>query len=390
MANIKKKTLMPPDKIGIIGGGQLGRMLSYEAKRMGYYVSVLDPTPSCPAGQVSDNQITASFSDYGSIKELADSTDVLTYEFEHIDADILCKLESEGYKIYPSGDTLKKIQNKLSQKQLLKKAGLPVPSFSKVENTEDIFSIINEYGLPVLLKTCYGGYDGKGNIVIRNINDVEKAYEAFKGKEIMVEQFIDFKCELSIIVGRGFDGSTSTFPVVENIHKDSILNLTKAPAQIDDSIKNKVESVARQVLDVFDDYGIFCIEMFLDKKEDVYINEIAPRPHNSGHYTIEACYTSQYEQLLRIITGLPQGLTKLISPCAMVNILGNNEVNGEYTFNGFQNVLLEERVYIHVYGKRLTKNLKKIGHITVLNELRDTAVIKAQEALDKIKIKPLI
>jgi 5-(carboxyamino)imidazole ribonucleotide synthase len=390
VVNRNENPLMPPGKIGIVGGGQLGRMLSYEGKRMGYYVSVLDPTPSCPAGQVSDNQIVASFTDYNAIRKLAESTHVLTYEFEHINADILCELESEGYKIYPSGNTLKKIQNKLIQKQLLKKAGLPVPPFKKVESKEDILNIINEYGLPVLLKTCYGGYDGKGNIVIKDIEDVDKAYEAFKDRELMVEQFIDFKCELSIIVGRGLDNSITTFPVVENVHKDNILILTKVPAQIDDSIKNKIESVGRKVVDVLDDYGIFCIEMFLDQKEEVYINEIAPRPHNSGHYSIEACETSQYGQLLRIITGLPQGSTKLISPCAMVNILGNNEVFGEYTFSGFENVLLEERVYIHLYGKAFTQNLKKIGHITVLNESRDTAVVKAQKALDKIKIKPLI
>ena len=390
MVNRNENPLMPPGKIGIVGGGQLGRMLSYEGKRMGYYVSVLDPTPSCPAGQVSDNQIVASFTDYNAIRKLAESVDVLTYEFEHINADILCELESEGYKIYPSGNTLKKIQNKLIQKQLLNEAGLPVPSFKKVESKEDILNTIQKYGLPVLLKTCHGGYDGKGNIVIKDINDVDKAYEAFKDRELMVEQFIDFKCELSIIVGRGLDNSITTFPVVENVHKDSILILTKVPAQIDDLIKDKVEYVGKKVVDVLDDYGVFCIEMFLDQKGEVYINEIAPRPHNSGHYTIEACETSQYEQLLRIITGLPQGSTKLISPCAMVNILGNNEVFGEYTFNGFENVLLEENVYIHIYGKRFTQNLKKIGHITVLNESRDTAVIKAQKALDKIKIKPLI
>lgn len=382
--------LMPPAKIGIVGGGQLGRMLSYEAKRMGYHVSVLDPTPSCPAGQVSDNQIVASFTDYNAIRKLAESTHVLTYEFEHINADVLCELESEGYKIYPSGRTLKKIQDKLIQKQILKESGLPVPSFKKVESKEDILNIIESYGLPVLLKTCHGGYDGKGNMLIKNIKDVDKAYEAFKDRKLMVEEFIDFKCELSIIVGRGLDGSITTFPVVENVHRDNILILTKVPAQIDDTIKDKVEYVGRKVVDVLDDYGIFCIEMFLDQKGEVYINEIAPRPHNSGHYTIEACETSQYEQLLRILTGLPQGSTKLLSPCAMVNILGNNEVFGEYTFSGFENALQEENVYIHIYGKKFTQNLKKIGHITVLDKSRDTAIAKAREALNKIKIKPLI
>lgn len=275
--------LMPPAKIGIVGGGQLGRMLSYEAKRMGYHVSVLDPTPSCPAGQVSDNQIVASFTDYNAIRKLAESTHVLTYEFEHINADVLCELESEGYKIYPSGRTLKKIQDKLIQKQILKESGLPVPSFKKVESKEDILNIIESYGLPVLLKTCHGGYDGKGNMLIKNIEDVDKAYEAFKDRKLMVEEFIDFKCELSIIVGRGLDGSITTFPVVENVHRDNILILTKVPAQIDDTIKDKVEYVGRKVVDVLDDYGIFCIEMFLDQKGEVYINEIAPRPHNSGH-----------------------------------------------------------------------------------------------------------
>ncbi|TYQ18342.1 UNVERIFIED_CONTAM: 5-(carboxyamino)imidazole ribonucleotide synthase [Acetivibrio alkalicellulosi] len=378
---------MPPSRIGIIGGGQLGRMLSIEAKRMGYYVCVLDPTPSCPAGQVSDYQITAPFTDYNSIKELAKNSDVLTYEFEHIDSDILCKLEMEGYNIYPSGKTLKKIQNKLDQKLLLQAAGLPVPAFRKVSTKEDVLEIIGEYGLPVLLKTCSGGYDGKGNIIIKDIKDVDKAFDAFKGRELMVEQFINFKCELSTIVCRGFDKNITNFPVVENIHNNSILNLTKVPALIEKSVENKALDVAKRVLDVFDDYGIFCIEMFLDEHDNIYINEIAPRPHNSGHYTIEACVTSQYGQLLRIITGMPQGSTKLLSPCAMVNILGN-EVNGEYTFDGFDTVLNLEKVYIHVYGKALTQNLKKIGHITALDNTRDAAVKKAQDALKKIVVKP--
>lgn len=386
----KNKVLNPPARIGVVGGGQLGRMLSYEAKRLGYYVAVLDPTPDCPAGQVSDKQIIASFHDKEAIRKLAQCTDVLTYEFEHINADILCELADEGYLIYPSGATLKKIQNKYVQKDLLKSFDLPVPDFTKVESLMDLEAAVNKFGLPLVLKTCFGGYDGKGNYVIKSEDDVERAYRALGAGEVplMAEEFIDFTCEISIMAARDSYGECSFYPVSENIHKENILRMSKIPASIPEAMIREVQRIAEKVLHALDDIGIFCIEMFAGKDGRVYINEIAPRPHNSGHYTIEACITSQYEQLLRIIAGLPLGSTELVSHVVMVNILGNDLVEGEYSVQGYDKALSIPGVYPHIYGKALTKSLKKIGHVTALGNTLEIAEDRAKRALAEIKIVP--
>ncbi len=384
-----KRKLQPPATIGIIGGGQLGRMLTMEAKRMGYHVTVLDPTPGAPAGQVADSQIVASFKDAGAIRRLAELTDVLTYEFEHIDSNILGNLEAEGYSIYPSSNTLKIIQDKYTQKMFLKSKGLPVPEFRKVASKEDIAKAFSELGAPLILKTCTGGYDGKGNLVLKHRSDMNAIPESFLQGELMVEEYICFDKELSIIAARNMCGENDFFPVAENFHEDNILRLTKVPAEISTITGEKVKSIANGVMEAFSDVGVFCIELFHDQNGNVYINEIAPRPHNSGHYTIEACITSQFEQLARIITGMPLGSTRLISPCAMVNILGNEEVEGRYTFEGLESILEKEGVYFHLYGKKTAGNMRKIGHITVLGDNAGIAAENATAVLDMLKLKRL-
>lgn len=382
---------MPPAKIGIVGGGQLGKMLCLEAKKMGYQVVVLDPTVASPASQVADRQIVASFSDKESIRQLAKDTDVVTYEFEHIDSEILIDLEAEGYTVYPSGKTLQIIQNKYTQKSFLLQGGLPIPRFSPVSSVQDIEANIKKYGLPLVLKTCTGGYDGKGNAVIRSLEDIENCYSDLgQGKvPLMIEEFIDFQKEVSIVVARNLNGQIVHYPVVENIHHNSILHLTKAPGQVCKEVEDKIKDISIAVMELFEDIGVFCIEMFVTKDKEVYINEIAPRPHNSGHYTIEGCITSQYEQQLRAITGMPLGSPRQILPAVMVNILGNSEVRGNYGFEGIDHVLDGEGVYLHLYCKHKTQNLKKIGHITVINEDIDKAESLALKALDKIKIVSL-
>ncbi|MFZ5352508.1 MAG: 5-(carboxyamino)imidazole ribonucleotide synthase [Bacillota bacterium] len=370
--------------IGIVGGGQLGRMMAFDAKRMGYQVIILDPTPEAPAGQVSDQQLVASFDDYEALHKLASMTDVVTYEFEHINAEILMKLESKGYKIFPSGKTLRIIQNKYMQKSFLKEAGLPVPDFYSVRNKEEIMEKSKVLGFPLILKTCTGGYDGKGNMVLESEKDVENIPEAFLDRELMLEQYISFTRELSVMVARSQAGEIVHYPIAENEHRENILRLTKVPAQMDVELDEKIRAIAAGVMQAFNDIGVFCIELF-QENGNVYINEIAPRPHNSGHYTIEACITSQYEQLIRIITGLPLGSTRLLSQCAMVNILGSENVKGEYTFHGIENALKEEAVYLHLYGKKSTAPLRKIGHITVLDNNTEAAAKRAKDALDCIK-----
>lgn len=389
MTNNKKSILQPPAKIGIVGGGQLGKMMAAEAKRMGYYVVVLDPTPASPASQVVDHQIIAPFSDQQAIRKLALQTDVITYEFEHINADILCELEDEGYNVCPSGTTLKKIKNKFIQKSLLAEAGLPVPEFCKVESIVDIEQKIEEFGLPIMLKACLGGYDGKGNYLIKHRNEIETAYHFLQKNELMLEKFVDFTTELSIMVARDRLGNITHYPVVENVHEESILRITRAPARISQEVVEKILAITQQTLEVLDDAGVYCIEMFLDQNDEIYINEIAPRPHNSGHYTIEACVTSQYEQLIRIITGMPLGSTKLLSPCVMVNILGDDTVHGGYTFEGIEHVLANPATYLHLYGKHVTTNMKKVGHITVLHDSVEEAERVASKALAEIRFRPL-
>lgn len=387
----ENNVILPPAKIGIIGGGQLGKMLAFEAKRMGYRVIILDPTPNSPAGQVADEQIVGSLQDSNEIRKLAELTDVITYEFEFVNADVLCQLESEGYKIYPSGNTLKKVQNKYIQKSIFENSGLPVPNFIKVNGISDINHAIKEFGLPIILKNCTGGYDGKGNFVIKDKKDIESIKDelSLEKCEMMIEEFVTFEREISIVVARSFDGKIAYFPVAENIHEDSILKLTKVPAKISDELENRIRSIARKVLEIFDDVGIFCVELFLSTNGEVYINEVAPRPHNSAHYTIEACITSQFEQQLRAVTGMPLGSTKLMSPAVMVNILGKQPIYGNYTVEGVSEILEEDGVYLHFYGKKFSNVRKKIGHITVLDDSLEKAEEKSAIALKNLVIKAI-
>lgn len=380
--------LKPPSNIGIIGGGQLGRMLVVEAKRMGYNTVVLDPKPNSPAGQVSDEQITADFSDIDALRELAKKTNVMTYEFEHIDVELLSLIEKEGYKVYPSSNTLKIIQNKYVQKTILKEAGIKVPDFYQINSIDELKDVFYKFDQKLVLKACKGGYDGKGNIIIKDINEVEEAYKEFCNNEMMAEEFVEYIKEVSIIIAKNHEG-ISFYPVAENLHKNSILIKSIIPAKISDEIEKKIINEAEKVIQTLDDFGIFCVEFFIDSNFNVLVNEIAPRPHNSGHYTIEGCISSQYEQLIRIITGMPLGSTKLRLPCAMYNILGSNDVEGKYCINGLESILNIEDCYFHLYGKPDSKYLKKIGHITAIDENVEKADQKARKAMDIIKIQPL-
>jgi 5-(carboxyamino)imidazole ribonucleotide synthase len=376
--------LKPPSNIGIIGGGQLGRMMVVEAKRMGYNVIVLDPKPNSPAGQVADEQIIADFSDLIALKELSAKTDVLTYEFEHIDVESLSLIEKYGYKIYPSSKTLRMIQNKYIQKSILKNSGIKVPNFYSVGSLIELTDIFYKFNQKIVLKACTGGYDGNGNIIITDINKLEEAYKEFCNYELMAEEFINYTKEVSIIIAKNHQGITF-YPIAENIHKNSILINSIIPAKISTETEKRIRHIAEKVSEEIDDFGVFCIEIFIDSNLNILVNEIAPRPHNSGHYTIEGCITSQFEQLIRIITGMPLGSTKLRMPCAMYNILGSDDVNGEYCVSGIESILNIEDCHLHLYGKAESNHLKKIGHITALDDSTEKAALKAKKALGSIK-----
>lgn len=389
MMNTKTiKRLTPPSTIGIVGGGQLGRMMAHDAKRMGYNVVVLDPKHSAPTGQVCDRQITADFSDLEALRELAKASDVLTYEFEHIDVELLSVLEAEGHAIYPSAATLRMIQNKFVQKTALKKAGVAVPDFYPVNSLEELKAIFYILGERMVLKTCTGGYDGKGNAIIKHASELKEAYEELSGHQLMAEEYIDYIKEVSIIVAKNHEGIVF-YPVAENTHKNSILIHSNIPADITDEAEKKIREMAQKVVDQMDDYGLFCIEFFVDAEFNVLVNEIAPRPHNSGHYSIEGCITSQFEQIIRIVTGMPLGSTKLRAACTMYNVLGSDDVDGAYCIEGLENILNQEDCHFHLYGKADTKPAKKIGHITALGETTEEARVKAREALNSIKIKQM-
>jgi len=375
-------------KIGIIGGGQLGKMMILEAKKLGFYVTILDPTKSCPASSIADQHIVADFDDSKAIRELADKSDLITYEFEHIDAEVLKELEAEDYKVYPTARSLEIIQNKYHQKTLLKQNQIAVPDFIKVKELADIYKAGNEFGYPAMLKSCTGGYDGKGNLIIKNKTEVEKAFHKLIGEKnpLMVERYIPFKKEISIIAARDLKGEMRVYPIGENDHQDNILFETKVPAEISAELKNQAESLAKEVLEVFAGIGIFCVEMFLTEDDRLLINEIAPRPHNSGHYTIEGCVTSQFEQHIRAITSLPLGDTGLLRPVVMRNILGSGN-EGEAEIIGLESALEIKGVKVHIYQKTISRPGRKMGHLTVTANTLKIAAEQALKASQLIEIR---
>ena len=384
---------MQPDylnkRIGIIGGGQLGQMMALEAKKMGFYLIILDPTPDCPAHSIVDDHIIAGFDDKDAIRKLASACDIMTYEFEHINTEILLQLENEGYKIYPTAKSLKIIQNKLTQKQTLAENGLPVPDFMGINGKDDMLKAGEKYGYPYMLKTCTGGYDGKGNAVVHSPEETDEKYAELGGGSLplMAEYMIDFKMETSILACRGLNGQVVIYPVGNNIHKDSILHETLVPADIPQSAVEKATNCAREVMEIFKGIGMFCVELFITKDNDVLINEIAPRPHNSGHYTIEGCVTSQFENHIRAIVGLPLGDTSLIRPTVMVNVLGEEGSNGKTRVYGLYEALSVKGAFVHLYGKSTVKSKRKMGHITVSADTLETALARAEEAYNKLSVK---
>lgn len=374
--------------IGIIGGGQLGKMMILEGKKLGFSFAILDPAGDCPAASIADNHIMEDFYNKEAIRKLAEITDVITYEFEDINADILMELEDEGYKIYPSPETLKIIQNKFHQKTFLKENKIAVGDFKKIDSLEELYDATDIYGLPALLKSCRGGYDGKGNYFIKDKNDIPKAFETLGGGsiELMLETYIPFWKEVSVIAARGVTGEIKVYPLAENIHEDNILRTTIVPARVSSEIEEKAKELAFKTMDVLKGVGIFCIEMFVDQDNNLLVNEIAPRTHNSGHYTIEASSTSQFNQHLRAILGLPLGSTALISPVVMINLLGEDGHEGKSTLIGLEEALKFPEVYIHFYGKTITKPQRKMGHITVLGDNIESALKKANDIKEMVKI----
>ena len=380
--------------LGIIGGGQLGLMLAEAANQMPEHVSqviVLDPTPNCPASEAGAKQITADFKDENAILELAEKCDVITYEIESGNSDVLKKLESKC-TINPSPETLKIIQDKLQQKEFLSQNGISVAEFSEINTLDELKKSIENFGLPVLLKVRKDAYDGRGNYKITSTDQIDKAYKSFDSKELMVEKYIDFKMEVSVIAGRNTNAEITTFPIVENVHEENILRMTIAPARVSDIVRKKAELIAHKTMEVLKGAGIFGIEMFVTNNDDILINEIAPRVHNSGHHTLQSSKTTQFEQHLRAILGLKLGSTELIHQTIMYNILGPSNFNGKYILD-FQGYAANDDVFLKMYGKKISKPKRKLGHFNVVDidnsKNIEKLILRVNEIKDSISFQNL-
>jgi len=354
------KKLLPQSTIGIIGGGQLGKFMAIAAKNMGYRVAVLDPTPNSPCGQVSDMEITARYDDLDAIKELAKVSDCITYEFENIDYEALTWLEQNAY--LPQGSRLLAItQDRQTEKEAVANAGVKVAPYEVVESEDDFYQAVSNIGIPSVLKTCRGGYDGKGQFVLKQEEDIEEAKALLKNGRCVLEKWIAFDKEISVIVTRSVTGEVSTLPVAENIHVNNILHESIVPARISDSLKEQAEETAKTLAAKLGLIGTLAVEMFV-ANDEIYINELAPRPHNSGHYSLNLCETSQFEQHIRAICGLPLGNTKLIHQGIMVNILG------QHLEPVLKNEELLKKGKLFLYGKAEAKINRKMGHITFFSD----------------------
>ena len=370
--------------LGIIGGGQLGMMITEAAKKMPEYISkiiVIDPVENCPAAQVGAEQILADFKDKNAIISLADKSDIITYEIESGDSEVLKSVE-KNTEINPSPETLSIIQDKFLQKSFLLKNNIPVPDFMEIKNIKEVQEGLKKFGYPALLKARRDAYDGRGNFKINSENEIQKAYDYFKGQKLLLEKYVPFKMEVSVIASRNTKGQIKTYPLVENIHQENILRETIAPARVSEKITKNAENIANMTMDVLKGAGVFGIEMFVTQDDEIVINEIAPRVHNSGHHTLQSSKTSQFEQHLRAILGLDLGDTTLECPTVMYNILGSKSFEGKY----IPIELSEHNVFLKMYGKEISKPSRKLGHINLVAKDNET-IEQLLEKLDGLKEK---
>ena len=368
--------------LGIIGGGQLGMMLTEAAKKMPEHISkviVLEPNENCSASLVGAEQIVADFKDKDSIINLANQVDIITYEIESGDSDVLKSVENKA-EINPSPETLKTIQDKFLQKTFLQNHNIPVPEFIKVENIEEVKEGLKKFGYPALLKARRDAYDGKGNFKIDSENEIQTAYDYFKGQKLMLEKFVPFKMEVSVIASRNTKGEIKTYPLVENIHERNILRETIAPSRTSNEVSEKAGKIASNTMDVLKGAGVFGIEMFVTQDDEIVINEIAPRVHNSGHHTLQSSKTSQFEQHLRAILGLDLGSTELLHNTIMYNILGNLDFQGEYK----KIEISEKNIFLKMYEKKVSKPLRKLGHLNIVG-FEKQSIDELLTQLEKIK-----
>ena len=372
----RPKALLPGATIGVMGGGQLGRMFAVAARRMGYRVHTFSPEENGPAAQFSDRATVANYEDEAAVTDFARGIDVLTFEFENIPAATI-EWASREQLVRPRGEVLLIAQNRLREKEFLARGGFPVAPFRQVNSTADLTNALETVGRPAILKDAAFGYDGKGQQRIDAGTDLAAIWSAREDTECVLERVIDFEKEISVIVARGPDGETAVFPVCDNIHRHHILDVTLAPARVAKDVAETARELACEVARSLDLVGLLAVEMFLERDGRLIINELAPRPHNSGHWTIEGCATSQFEQHVRAVCGLPLGRTDSLRPAAMVNLLGDVWSEGEPNWAA---ALAEPNVHLHLYGKHEPRPRRKMGHLTALAETVEAAAATARRA----------
>ena len=372
--------ILPGAVIGVLGSGQLGRMFAIAARRMGYRVHTFSPETDTPTGQIADVEIRAQYDDLPAVRSFAAAVDVVTFEFENV-LSATAEAAAEFAPVRPGGRVLHITQHRLREKTFLSSKGLPVTPFRPVRSLAELESALAAFGYPAILKTAGFGYDGKGQTRINCPPDAAPALAAAGSQEMILEAFVDFACELSVVAARGIDGSFVHWGVIENAHQRHILDLSLAPARVPPAVMDEAISIARAVLEQLEVVGVLCVEFFLTTDGRLLINELAPRPHNSGHLTFDACVTSQFEQQLRAVCGLPLGSTELLRPAAMANLLGDLWQDGEPDWAA---ACRFDQVKLHLYGKLEPKVGRKMGHLTAMASSADeaaTLVLAARHAL---------
>lgn len=370
-------------KIGVLGGGQLGRMMIQSAINYNLDISVLDPDPNAPCAHLVENFQVGKLTDEELVYEWGKELDVVTIEIENVSVSALKRLKEDGKVVYPQPEIIELIQDKRKQKTFYKANRIPTADFILTDNAEDVKANLSM--LPAVNKLGKEGYDGRGVQILRTANDLDKAFD----RPGLLEKLVDFEKELSVVVARNEKGEMECFPVVElSYHPEhNLVEFLFAPAQINKDIEKAAYKLAEDVIEKLDMVGLLAVEMFLDKSGQLLVNEVAPRTHNSGHHTIEANFTSQFEQHLRAILNMPLGSTELITPAAMVNLLGEDGYTGNAKYEGMEQAMAIKGVYVHLYGKKLTKPFRKMGHVTITDDTIESLKEKARTIKETLKVK---
>ncbi len=374
------RIVLPGATIGVLGSGQLGRMLALEARRMGYRVHTLSPGVDTPTGQVADLEVSAEYDDLEAIRAFARGVDVVTFEFENVLNDA-ADAAAEIVPVRPSGSALHITQQRAREKGFLADRGYPVTPFAKAQSLDELAVGLGAVGLPAIVKTAAFGYDGKGQHRITHIEEGERVWGLIGHQEAIIERLVDFTMEISVVAARGLDGEFAHYGAIENVHRNHILDLSVSPARVPRGIAEEAVHLTRRVLDDLGYVGVLCVEFFVTGAGRLLVNEIAPRPHNSGHLTIDACVTSQFEQQVRAVCGLPLGDTAQVRPAAMVNLLGDLWIDGEPDWAA---ALAVPDVELHLYGKSDPRVGRKMGHLTTLGDTVEEAAAKALAARDAL------